>query len=290
MDSGCEHRLTTFLAVCAPKPEHRVDAALYYKLRRQLGQYTFKGDASKLPSDLDPSTGPVVWFPYSGALFVNTFSHLWLNYAALGPDNPAALGVAARSPVDWWENSRRMTILHRLKAIENPKHLPTLGVNAWGLTASDYPKGYLVAGVFPDDLAIANWKRDVDYSKFRAPDEWGDGTIAPYGAGCAILFQPDAAVRAMRHYQSLTNAQGKPLAWRDPRKPASEGGGYGFLDAFNLKGPDGTPWATDEYLAIDQGPLLLAIENARTGDVWKWFHAHPFVQAGVERLKLKGRD
>ena len=90
----------------------------------------------------------------------------------------------------------------------------------------------------------------------------------------------------MRYYQSLTNTQGKPLAWRDPRKPADQGGGYGFLDAFNLKGPDGTPWATDEYLAIDQGPLLLAIENARTGNVWKWFHAHPFVQAGLERLKL----
>lgn len=286
MDSGCEHRLTTFLAVCAPKPEHRADATLYYKLRRQLGQYTFKGDPSTLPSDLDPSTGPVVWFPYSGALFVNTFSHLWINYAALGADNPAALGVAARSPVDWWENSRRMTILHRLKAIENPKHLPTLGVNAWGLTASDYPKGYLVAGVFPDDLPIANWRPDVDYSKFRAPDEWGDGTIAPYGAGCAILFQPDAAVRAMRHYQSLRDARGEPLAWRDPRKPASQGGGYGFVDAFNLKGPDAKPWATTEYLAIDQGPLLLAIENARTGSVWKWFHAHPFVQAGLERLKL----
>ncbi|MBC8141120.1 MAG: hypothetical protein H7Y38_06735, partial [Armatimonadetes bacterium] len=41
-----------------------------------------------------------------------------------------------------------------------------------------------------------------------------------------------------------------------------------------------------DCLAIDQGPLILAIENARTGRVWDWFHAHPTVQDGLARLKL----
>lgn len=287
VDSGCEHRLTTFLAVCAPDESHRIDPAIYYKLRRQQGKHTFVGDASKLPADLDKQTGTVVWFPFSGSLFVNTFSHLWIDYAAMGVDNPSAFGAVNRIPTDWWENSRRMTTLHRLKAIENPKKLPTLGVDAWGLTASDYPKGYLVAGVYPESIAIPGARPEFDFTTFRAKDDFGDGTIAPYGAGCAILFQPDAAMRAMRYYRSLTTPDHALLAWRDPTKPLADGGGFGFVDAFNLKGPDGKAWAAKDYLAIDQGPLLLAIENARTGNVWRWFQSHPYVIAGLERLKLK---
>lgn len=286
-DSGCEHRLTTFLAVCAPEESHRIDPAVYYKLRRQLGQHKFKGDASKLPADLPPETGRVVWFPYSGSLFVNTFSHLWIDYASIGVDNPSAFGADFRTPTDWWENSRRMTTLHRLKAIENPKHVPTLGADAWGLTASDYPKGYLVAGVYPETVKIPGARPEFDFSTFRPKDDYGDGTIAPYGAGSAILFQPEAAMRAMRFYRELKTPDGSWLAWRDPSKSRADGGGFGFVDAFNLKGPDGKPWAAKDYLAIDQGPLLLAIENARTGNVWRWFHAHPYVQGGAERLKLK---
>ena len=112
-----------------------MDPALYYRLRRQLGAH---GD-----------TGPMVWFPWSGALFTNFFAHCWIDYAGMGPDTPRAFGIANRSSVDWWENSRRAVRLHRLKAIENPKKVPTLGVNAWGLTASDYAGGYAVPGVFP---------------------------------------------------------------------------------------------------------------------------------------------
>ncbi|MBS0191674.1 MAG: glucoamylase family protein [Phycisphaerales bacterium] len=285
VDSGCEHRLTTLLAVCAPIEEHRIDPAVYYKLRRQLGSHKFTGDAKALPPDLPAETGDVVWFPFSGSLFVNTFSHLWIDYAALGADNPSDFGVTFRPPVDWWENSRRMTTLHRLKAIENPRKLPTLGPDAWGLTASDYPKGYLVAGVYPALITLPGSRADFDFSTFRAKDEWGDGTIAPYGAGCAILFQPDAALRALHYYRDLKRPDGSSLTWRDPAAPLDSGGGYGFVDAFNLR-PQAS-WAAPDALAIDQGPLLLAIENARTGNVWKWFHAHEAVRAGMKRLKLE---
>lgn len=294
VDSGCEHRLTTFLGVCAPRESHRLAPETYYRLRRQLGAYEAPAGAEGLPADLDRSTGLLSWFPYSGSLFVNTFSHLWLDYGAMGPDSPAAFGQPHRASIDWWENSRRVTTLHRLKAIENPRGLPTLGADAWGLTASDYPGpegkgGYLVAGVFPRNVALEGARAGFDFSTFEAPDAWGDGTIAPYGPGCAILFQPRAAVRSLRWIAGLKREDGTPLVWRDPRRPKAEGGGYGFLDAFNLRGPGGKPWAAEEYLAIDQGPLLLAIENARTGRVWTWFHQHRFVRAGMERLKLERR-
>jgi len=60
---------------------------------------------------------------------------------------------------------------------------------------------------------------------------------------------------------------------------------YGFFDACNLDAPGG-PWVAPDRVCIDQGPLLIAIENARTGLIWRTFHAHPFVKAAMDRLGL----
>jgi hypothetical protein len=265
IDSGCEHRLVAFLGACAPREKHRLTAAHYYSLRRSLGT--------------DEAAGPMVWFPYSGALFVNQFSHCWVNYAAMGQDSPAAHGFepARRASVDWWENSRRHTLMHRRKAIELASEFPTFGPNAWGLSASDCPRGYCVPGLFPETLPMPGAKPHFDFAPDRPRDNPGDGTIAPYAAGTSIMFEPDLALAALRHSRSLTDSAGEPLLWRDPAQ-----GGYGFLDAYNL----GADWVAEDYVAIDQGPLLLAIENARTGLIWRLFHQHPWVAEGTARLGL----
>lgn len=263
VDNGDEHRLVAFLGVCAPRAAHRIDPRVYYRMRRQLGEYN--------------GSGPIVWFPWSGALFTSFFAHCWINYSAMGPDDPTWWRVPHRAHVDWWENSRRMTNMHRQKALENPINLPGVGANSWGLTASDVQDGYGVPGLFPHALPMPGAQQPRDYMQWPVKDDWGDGTISPYGAGSCIMFEPDAAVAALRHYRSLDVGAARPL-WTDPAS-----GGYGFQDAFNV----GKKWVADDCLAIDQGPLLLAIENARTGLIWKTFHAHPYVQAGMERLRLQ---
>lgn len=270
LDSGDEHRLVAFMGVAAPTEAHRLEPIEYYRLRRALGDYA--------------DIGPMVWFPYSGALFTAFFAHCWIDYASLGADDPAAFGAERRARVDWWENSRRLTRLHQVKA-ETPEGRDAgLGPNAWGLTASDAPHGYGVPGVFPDPLPMRGAIPGVDYSPFEAQDNYGGGTLAPYGAGSAILFDPERAVRALRHYRGLTDADGGPLVWREPDE-----GGFGFLDSFNLSaGEDGGPWVATDYVAIDQGPLILAIENARTGRVWRWFEAHPVAAEGMRRLGWSG--
>jgi hypothetical protein len=73
---------------------------------------------------------------------------------------------------------------------------------------------------------------------------------------------------------------GKPLAWRDP-----EAGGYAFVDSFSLD----PPYGQDENFGIDAGPLLLAIENHRTGLIWRLFMQHDAAKRSVERLKLRPR-
>jgi len=269
LDSGDEHRLVAFLAACAPDPEHRLDAEHYYSLRRALGDY----------ADL----GPIVWFPYSGALFTAFFAHCWIDYAAMGPDDPSAFGVERRARVDWWENSRRLTRLHQLKAEENPAGVPTLGTNAWGLTASDVREGYGVPGVFPDPLPMVGTRADADFSRLKPGDNLGDGTIAPYGAGSAVMFDPARSVAALRHYRALTGGDGAPLVWKG--EAAEE---FGFRDAFREAVPeaDEPAWVAHDYVAIDQGPMTLAIENARSGLIWDLFASHPAVEAGMDRLGL----
>lgn len=263
VDNGDEHRLVTFLGVCAPRDAHRVDPVVYYRMRRQLGEYK--------------NSGPIVWFPWSGALFTSFFANCWIDYAAMGPDNLGAWNVPHRAHVDWWENSRRTAWMHREKAAENPLKLGGVGPNAWGMTASDVQSGYAVPGLFPTPIPMPGAEQPRDFVEWPIKDDWGDGTIAPYGAGSCIMFDPASAVAALRHYKSLDVGAPEPL-WDNPAT-----GGYGFRDAFNVD----KKWVAPDCLAIDQGPLLLAIENARTGLIWRTFHAHPYVQSGMEHLKLR---
>lgn len=265
-DNGDEHRLVCFLAAAAPNAKHRVNADLYYRLRRPLGEYK--------------DSGRMVYLPWSGALFTSFFAHCFMDYRSRGPDNPGAFGVERRPRVDWWENSRRNIELHRIKAHEAAGRFPTLGENAWGLTACDVPDGYGVPGVYPNAINFPELVRGVDDPQWSPKDDYANGTLGCYGAGCSIMFNPEAAIAALRHYRSLKAADGSPLVWREPSSDPAKAS-YGFLDSFN----SASGWVAKDYVSIDQGPLILAIENARTGSVWKWFQAHPIVQAGWKRLE-----
>lgn len=92
------------------------------------------------------------------------------------------------------------------------------------------------------------------------------GVITPTAALSSIPYAPEYSLKAMRYfYDDL----GKNL-W----------GEYGFKDAFNLT----TNWFAPSYLAIDQGPIIVMIENYRTGLIWKLFMSHPDIQKGLKKL------
>lgn len=270
-DAGDEHKLVTFLAVSAPNPEHRVPPETYYKLRRTLGDY--------------PGVGVHVWLPYSGALFTVFFAQCWIDYAHLGVDHPAAFGQPARAQVDWWENGRRFAKLHEVMCKENPEGFKTLGGRAWGLSACDGPDGYLVAQLKPHLVAMPDARENYDVPPKAHLDDhpvWNGAVVAPYAAGGTVVFDPGPAIDALRYYRSLERADGTPLLWEDPSK-----GGWGFFDSYTLDTKSGDPWVAPDRVAIDEGPLILLIENARSGFVWDLFMSHPMVRAGLERLRLE---
>lgn len=263
LDSGDEHRLATLLGVCAPRDEFKVDTSVYWSLRRELGYHEGQGH--------------IVWFPYSGALFTSFFAHLFIDYASLGTDSPNAHGQSHRASVDWWENSRRTVHLHRDRAIKNPNGLPTLGPDAWGFSASDGPDGYLVSGQFPKPVTMVGALPNRDFAEYLPEDNWGTGVIAPYAAGSCIMFEPELAVDTLRFARDLKAPNGGVGVWREK---------WGFADAYRLDESGHIEWVAEDWVAISQGPLILGIENARTGLIWELIMSHPAIQEGIHQLGL----
>jgi hypothetical protein len=147
--------------------------------------------------------------------------------------------------LDYFENSRRATLANRAYAIANPLGWADYGENVWGLTASDIPSSYKARGA--------------------PPAESDDGTITPTAAGGSFAFTPRESLAALRYMYATYRTQ----IW----------GPYGFKDAFNPS----QQWFATDYLGIDQGPIVLMIENYRSGHVWHVFMQHPAIQQGMAR-------
>ncbi|HEX4025178.1 MAG TPA: glucoamylase family protein [Steroidobacteraceae bacterium] len=101
----------------------------------------------------------------------------------------------------------------------------------------------------------------------HAPDV-DNGTISPTAALSSFPYAPREAMQALRHFLTLRGGR----LW----------GRYGLVDAFC----ETRDWYADTFLAIDQGPIIIMIENYRTGLLWQLFMSIPEVQAGLRRLEF----
>jgi len=182
-------------------------------------------------------------------LFVHQYPQAWIDFRGLKSDELDLFG----DPYDYFENGRRATYASRNYCAANPRNWPNYGENEWGLTACDGPPGlgYLARGA----------------SAFSVTD---DGTIAPTAAGGSIAYAPEIVLPALRH---LKNTYGSKLY-----------GNYGFRDAYNID----RNWFDADYLGIDQGPILLMIENFRSELVWRTVRQDPIIQRGLQHTGFTG--
>ncbi|WP_108663034.1 glucoamylase family protein [Acuticoccus kandeliae] len=90
------------------------------------------------------------------------------------------------------------------------------------------------------------------------------GVISPTAAVSSIPYAPEAAMEAIRRFREIDGVWGE----------------YGFIDAFNLT----TGWRAPSFLAIDQGPMIVMIENYRSGLIWRLVMGCPEVRSALERL------
>jgi hypothetical protein len=207
-------------------------------------------------------------------LFGHQYSHIWIDFRAIQDAYMRARGI------DYFENSRRATLAQRAYAVHNPSGWDGYGPNVWGLTASDGP-GNFTATIDSRSREFHDyWARGAAATGTR-----DDGTIAPTAVGGAVPFAPEITIPALR---AMRDGTGGNLYQQ-----------FGFKDAFNLtldqpglaqRGTtiSGVGWFNTDYLGIDQGPILLMIENHRTGLIWRLMRDNPHVVRGLCRAAFTG--
>lgn len=176
-------------------------------------------------------------------LFGHQYSHCWIDFRSINDAKMKSYGIT------YFENSRRATLANRLYCMSNPNGYAAYSDSVWGLTACDGPpgRGYLARGA--------------------PPGQNDDGTIAPTAAGGSIPFAPTECIAALRTMYRQYCAGTETRLW----------GPYGFRDAFNIQ----SNWFDTDYIGIDQGPIVIMIENFFTQSVWNRFMKIPYIQAGL---------
>jgi hypothetical protein len=119
-------------------------------------------------------------------------------------------------------------------------------------------------GYGPDCWGLSASDGDEGYAA-HAPDN-DRGVVTPTAAIASMPYTPEQSMRALRHFYFDLGER----LWRD----------YGFVDAFN----PGTGWTARHYLSISQGPIIIMIENHRSGLLWRLFMSCPEVQKGLQTL------
>ncbi|MEO9021170.1 MAG: glucoamylase family protein [Ginsengibacter sp.] len=148
---------------------------------------------------------------------------------------------------DYWKENTNQALINYTWCVKNPESYKGYGPDSWGLSSSYSVKGY--SGHAPSE------KRDL-------------GVIAPTAAIASIPYTPVESLAAIRHW--YTSRQMNDKLW----------GLYGFYDAFS----ETAGWYPKKYLAIDQGPQVVMIENYRSGLLWKLFMSCPEIKTGLKKL------
>lgn len=200
---------------------------------------------------------------YSGPLFTHQLSHMWIDFRGLQDTFLRDRGI------DYFENSRRATYVHREYAIRNPLEFEGYSEGCWGLTASDGP-GWTVLTVKGIE------RRFFDYIARGAPYGPDDGTIAPWVVVASLPFAPEIVLPTLRHFAEMDLGMLRP---------------YGFKATFNRTFPvEGSAhgWVTPWHFGIDQGPIVLMVQNYRTGFLWDLMKRCPYLVTGLRRAGFKG--
>ncbi|MCD9014645.1 glucoamylase family protein [Parachryseolinea silvisoli] len=145
---------------------------------------------------------------------------------------------------DYWQQNLNATKINYAYCVANPNGYVGYSDECWGLTSSD------------------DGQRGYDA---HSPSN-DNGTISPTAALSSFPYTPEESMRALKFFYYTVGDR----LWGD----------YGFYDAFNLT----QGWTADSYLAIDQGPIIVMIENYRTGLLWDLFMSAPEVQDGFTTL------
>lgn len=203
---------------------------------------------------------------YAGPLFTHQLSHVWIDFRGIQDVFMRDKGI------DYFENTRRATYVQQQYAIDNPRKFADYASCCWGITASEGPGPALVR--------INGVERQFfDYVARGVPYGPDDGTLAPWAVVASLPFAPEIVLFALDHcihQAKLTkfNSYGFKAAF-NPTHPGEAGNPYGW-------------WVSPWHFGLNQGPIVLMIENYRTSLLWQLTRNCPHIISGLRRAGFHG--
>jgi hypothetical protein len=197
---------------------------------------------------------------HAGPLFIHQLSHVWVDFRGIQDL------FMREKQLDYFENSRRATFVQREYAIRNPLDFEGYGDLCWGLTAGDGP-GPATASVRGREIEF------FDYVARGVPDGPDDGTIAPWAVASSLPFAPEIVLPSLKHFIDDVK-----LKHSNP---------YGFRASFNRTFPHrrdaACGWVSEWHFGLNQGPIVLMVENYRSGFLWRLMRGCPYLIQGLRR-------
>lgn len=203
-------------------------------------------------------------FLYAASLFTHQFPHIWIDFRGIQDDFMREKGI------DYFENSRRATYVQRQYALTNPLDFCGYAANCWGLTASQGPgpKTVMIDGVT---------RRFWGYIARGVPYGPDDGTIAPSAVVASLPFAPEIVLPAADYFVNDLNLHDVNV--------------YGFRTTFNptyvAAHGQTAGWVSPWHFGINEGPVVLMIENHRNGLLWDLMHECPYLVIGLKRAGFR---
>jgi hypothetical protein len=201
-------------------------------------------------------------FLYAGPLFIHQLSHMWIDFRGIQDE------YMRKHEIDYFENSRRAIYIQQQYAIRNPRGFKDYGEYIWGLTASDGPG--------PSQKKVrGKIRRFYDYKARGVPNGPDDGTLAPWSVVASLPFAPEIVLPSIQHFDKTF-----------PEMTSK----YGFKCSFNptFRSASGKEWISKGYYGLDQGPIVLMIENYRSEFLWQLMRRCPYIIDGLRRAGFSG--
>jgi len=204
-------------------------------------------------------------FLYAGPLFIHQLSHIWIDFREIQDKYVRERGL------DYFENSRRATFIQQRYAIRNPKEFVAYDEHCWGITASDGPG--------PKTIKIDGIERHFfNYVARGVPHGPDDGTLAPWSVVASLPFAPEIVLPTLHYFIDNIHLE--------------QAEDYGFKASFNPTFPDKSGsehgWVSPWNYGLNQGPIILMIENYRSGFLWELMRRCPYIVTGLRRAGFAG--
>ena len=254
-----EVMLNSILAVASPT--HPVPQNCFYAWMRDVGTYN----------------NHTLVNSWNGSLFQYFFAHCWFDL----------YGKKDAQGINWWENSIKAGLANRDLCIagidgSGRTNVPTYSANSWGLTACEQIPAGLDTLYFGESGGLPNYQTDVDPNSNKIAYTKNDGTIAPYASASMIGFSAySGGFNSSYVYDALKNFYKNTQLWT---------GNFGFRDCYTDSAAQKSgayskfPIYKNNFFSIDEGPMLMMIENYRSKLIWDYLMENDYIKYAINEI------